>query len=1603
MAQPRPYVINAEVIKLLFDAPVSNMRPSLGSLVQRKTIDIGCYPFPFMVNEDNVPLDGRTAGGVRLPIRIVPFWCSENTYAKYPGDSTYNNGRIVWIGGKGYVKSNLEGNNLNLEPLFLYDQTMGVTYTQVRYNSAFITADNTVPKEWVDIKNAVYGSGDYDAIQFSEGITYEISNNVLFKAWSGLTVEQIERSTDPGGANTYAFRPMLGYISAGGTFSPIFDRYNYECLDQIFNSERFLNVGIEPNSFWEGIGASYGTSGGLTGELFLLNAVTGGANSGSYYILAVQDGLLDSYLFKGFSGATLSGKNLAKNLFGIANENPYIGVNEKVSTYGNNSGFVDTMAFLLGTSQKFVTLAGTGGTASIRALDFNNPCSASFVYDESTELGRWGYEVQPIGIEEDNFVAGEDEIGCNVNTFVEYLSGATAKAHGIVHPLSWMFWRGVCGAGAPIAKYSQGFMHDFVGLDETDNPIYNKLEGIHDYICYEHFDNNGLLDRIYYPIRPITSQWYSQNIAPLYNNPVPGQAEAQQFGLTLDKKYDTAFTVPFKGAGSLGDISLRSLEQGGQISINFDGVASNINGVTGILFPYFIPLASFAMKGINTNFPGNVEISGEFSKFEFTWTKALFDIPEDQPASLKQLYQYYADGVSSDADFGTNNDGSPSSPFNKQMGGAGFPNFRLFSWNALSRISPFNVASNFETIVKSSFEARNEDKYGRAEYFDPNVPNRILLNGIDVDIDPLNYPPSALPNSSFIGLTYTTLDGDLPVVVDLGCASYVNVIRYANTTEPNVATVGNAFGLTAERELIVDEVIGASKKSFSEFDPDKLITANPSLNFARVNNTSFPNGNSDFFATSGSVGNFFFVTPSSADPLAVFENSYYLTAAEYFQKYGGQGGANPSVNWWEDIDMNGLLNSAGWVDIPALANDIATKLRSPFIGDKWADPDFVSSGFRGESFFNPDPDFPTNPDPDIGILQALNQNVHPAFIYRLFTTNILRELGIEDSCAASWSVGGQPCHKLPSVIDGLKSSTRIYNSYFNGLNLCLNGTDTGSPNDFVTNLGKDFFAGCAVAVREFGGSQFLLYAYDPSSNSGYPYSPFPEIPNSNPYYDFRNPSCQEGQNLPDPPQNAALTQFGLQFAEALAIAENETVDFADRLQVRNLFGYTGNTASTNGTNGSEPSVPTVSDWLQGKVGSIFDKWNNLRPTGDPKLPKLELVLDALYPTEFPQYKASFANSTTFRVWAVKPKCVEKWTPECSDLANKLRNETSVRRLSTTSPRSYVFRDEVVNSAASPDKRIISPPYGYNNTITVNQTIPLTTGNIITENEGFLGSIKTIFIEPLGLATNVLASEAQAVPRATISSTVLGKLTTIIDSSGFLRDVNEITFESGFGIKILGDNATGNISFSITGLTLGSLEDVSVTGATSGDILIFDGESGKWINRPFADVVQPFLAGFTGFTGSFESGTNFFYQDSAPDAGITIGSRWMNSNTGIEYIYINDGDSFQWIQSSVDVTAETPTYTYNTTLVTGSEYAALDTDYYIGVSYAGEALIQLPSDPSEGKTVIVKDASGMASYGNRKITVVGADAADTIDNEESAIINVNNGALQFIYKNGWRII
>lgn len=89
--------------------------------------------------------------------------------------------------------------------------------------------------------------------------------------------------------------------------------------------------------------------------------------------------------------------------------------------------------------------------------------------------------------------------------------------------------------------------------------------------------------------------------------------------------------------------------------------------------------------------------------------------------------------------------------------------------------------------------------------------------------------------------------------------------------------------------------------------------------------------------------------------------------------------------------------------------------------------------------------------------------------------------------------------------------------------------------------------------------------------------------------------------------------------------------------------------------------------------------------------------------------------------------------------------------------------------------------------------------------------------------------------------------------------------------------------------------------------------------------------------------------------------------------------------------------YTTNNVTTSTYTVSSEDYYVGITYNGPTTITLPSNPSSGRMLIIKDESGNASV--NPITVLG-----TVDNDPTGfIIQLDNGAIQLLYRNGWRIV
>lgn len=89
--------------------------------------------------------------------------------------------------------------------------------------------------------------------------------------------------------------------------------------------------------------------------------------------------------------------------------------------------------------------------------------------------------------------------------------------------------------------------------------------------------------------------------------------------------------------------------------------------------------------------------------------------------------------------------------------------------------------------------------------------------------------------------------------------------------------------------------------------------------------------------------------------------------------------------------------------------------------------------------------------------------------------------------------------------------------------------------------------------------------------------------------------------------------------------------------------------------------------------------------------------------------------------------------------------------------------------------------------------------------------------------------------------------------------------------------------------------------------------------------------------------------------------------------------------------------FNTTLVEEATYSVTSTDYYVGVNYAGNVTITLPTTPDSGRIVVIKDESGNCSI--NPITVVG-----NVDNDPGGfILQMDNGGIQMIYRSGWRVI
>lgn len=156
---------------------------------------------------------------------------------------------------------------------------------------------------------------------------------------------------------------------------------------------------------------------------------------------------------------------------------------------------------------------------------------------------------------------------------------------------------------------------------------------------------------------------------------------------------------------------------------------------------------------------------------------------------------------------------------------------------------------------------------------------------------------------------------------------------------------------------------------------------------------------------------------------------------------------------------------------------------------------------------------------------------------------------------------------------------------------------------------------------------------------------------------------------------------------------------------------------------------------------------------------------------------------------------------------------------------------------------------------------------------------------------------------------------------------------------------------------------------------------------------------------YNSGTNKFEFDTVAGGGVRVitddtaplnpvdGDLWYNTLEAVMYIWLEENNIGQW----VDIGDGTGVGAISTKLVNTPNYTVATADTYLGVNVASVVNITLPVSAKTGKVLMIKDESGNCV--NNPINIIGQ-----VDNDPAgAILQINNGTLQLVYRSGWRIV
>jgi hypothetical protein len=231
-----------------------------------------------------------------------------------------------------------------------------------------------------------------------------------------------------------------------------------------------------------------------------------------------------------------------------------------------------------------------------------------------------------------------------------------------------------------------------------------------------------------------------------------------------------------------------------------------------------------------------------------------------------------------------------------------------------------------------------------------------------------------------------------------------------------------------------------------------------------------------------------------------------------------------------------------------------------------------------------------------------------------------------------------------------------------------------------------------------------------------------------------------------------------------------------------------------------------------------------------------------------------------------------------------------------------------------------------------------------------------------------------------------------DGSGYSywSSVSGTSGSSGEYLPLSGGTVTGNTTFT-SGLTSNTISattyfNLPVSGLTSGTGIGISNLNGNYT---------------ISYTGSSSGGLDYFVSASTPTGTIISGDRWFNTNTGVELVWIDDGDSQQWIQPfSVPGPLSPDAGYYTTTGITTGQTLTWDKTYW-GISGNSNIDLVLPSVVGkEGYYLIIKDESGICGTYRIRITP----SSGTIDNNNYIDMNINYMSLTCMVRGGnWYLI